>query len=95
MMVLVKNGHTLCHTLSPYLGDRKVALSGAMKTKMKMTGEKRPRKVFYICDRKRCDNCSPECRHTQDIGHALYTEHEKFDLMVDGSIWERVRDGKA
>lgn len=27
-------------------------------------------KIFYICDRKKCKRCNPECKHTSDIIHA-------------------------
>lgn len=26
--------------------------------------------VLYICDRRRCDTCNPECNHTDDVRHA-------------------------
>lgn len=26
--------------------------------------------VLYLCDRKACETCSPECFHTTDIRHA-------------------------
>lgn len=29
-----------------------------------------PAKILYLCDRRRCDNCSEECRLTSDIRHA-------------------------
>ena len=25
---------------------------------------------YYICDRKKCEHCIPECKHTADILHA-------------------------
>jgi len=28
-------------------------------------------KIYYICNRKRCDKCSIECRHTSDIRHSV------------------------
>lgn len=28
-------------------------------------------KIFYICDRKKCENCNPDCKHTSDILHAV------------------------
>lgn len=27
-------------------------------------------KIAYVCDRKACENCNPECFHTFDISHA-------------------------
>ena len=29
-----------------------------------------PAKILYLCDRRRCDNCSEDCRLTSDIRHA-------------------------
>lgn len=26
--------------------------------------------VLYICDRRRCQSCNPECSYTSDISHA-------------------------
>lgn len=42
-------------------------------------GKKREPMTFYVCDRKRCKNCSPECRHTKDLEHALYKKHFEFE----------------
>lgn len=28
--------------------------------------------VLYLCDRRACDKCSPECFHTSDIRHAKH-----------------------
>ena len=28
-------------------------------------------KVLYLCDRKACENCNPDCRYTHDISHAI------------------------
>lgn len=27
-------------------------------------------KIFYLCDRRACEHCSPECEHTEDVRHA-------------------------
>lgn len=27
--------------------------------------------VFYLCDRKACENCSDECMYTSDVSHAI------------------------
>lgn len=32
--------------------------------------DKSPKKVLYICDEKKCANCSDECIYTSDIDHA-------------------------
>ena len=34
---------------------------------------------LYLCDRRACKHCSPECRHTTDIAHA-----KNFELGIDG-----------
>lgn len=59
------------------------------------SGRERPRTRYYICDRKRCDNCAALCRHTADITHALYDDHpdEGFSV-IDGVMWEKPR-GKS
>lgn len=31
--------------------------------------------VAYICDRKKCERCSPECLHTHDYNHALHKNY--------------------
>ena len=28
-------------------------------------------KIYYICDRKQCKECSKECKYTSDIKHAV------------------------
>lgn len=32
----------------------------------------------YVCDRRACNTCNPDCRHTTDIRHA-----ENFALFMD------------
>lgn len=59
---------------------------------------KRPRKIYYVCNRERCFGCKTkpsECRHTTHIEFALYDDHDpdEFDCMADGSLWERIRNG--
>lgn len=39
-------------------------------------------KIFYLCDRRACEHCSPECKHTTDVRHAANFE------MNRRSIWE-------
>ena len=48
-------------------------------------------KVYYVCDRHKCEACVRSCRHTTDITHAAYTDHGAFDIASDGSLWERIR----
>lgn len=67
------------------------SLCDAMKTTFKI-GHAKPKKTFYVCDRKRCENCTVLCRHTSDISHALYDTHTDFELE-NGEMWEKVRDG--
>ena len=52
------------------------------------------KKVFYICNRKKCPNCYGECHHTADISFALYKEHDRFEPGPDGTLWE-LRHGKG
>lgn len=34
--------------------------------------------TLYLCDRKKCENCSyPECKHTTDIHHAVFPSVDK------------------
>ena len=46
------------------------------------------KKVFYICNRKKCPNCYRECHHNADISFALYKEHDRFELGPNGTLWE-------
>lgn len=39
--------------------------------------------MFYLCDRKACAHCHPECRHTTDIKHAI-----NFEVVPSGHYWE-------
>lgn len=33
-------------------------------------------RILYICDRKKCEDCSyPICCHTEDVAHAKNFEH--------------------
>lgn len=36
---------------------------------------------FYICDRKACNQCSDECRHTTDITHAKNFSKEAIKVQ--------------
>jgi len=40
--------------------------------------------VYYVCDRRACDQCDPRCHHTKDISHAKYFEKDE-----DGDYHER------
>ena len=41
---------------------------------------------FYICDRRACKKCRPECTHTNDINHARNFENINGDLIEQTSI---------
>lgn len=50
---------------------------------------KRPKpKTFFICDRKKCSNCNPDCKHTSDPSHALRLEGKFKKNVYDGSMWQ-------
>lgn len=34
--------------------------------------------ILYLCDRKKCEMCHPECAHTNDITHAANFTQEKI-----------------
>lgn len=38
--------------------------------------------IFYICDKKKCEVCYPECKHTSDITHAA--NFKPAPVLVDG-----------
>lgn len=35
--------------------------------------------ILYLCDRKACEHCSPECKYTADISHAKNFERGQID----------------
>ena len=39
--------------------------------------------VLYLCDRKACDKCSPECQHTQDIDNAKNYQKAELDTYFE------------
>ena len=39
-------------------------------------------KIFYICDRKKCERCNVECKYTSDVTHAAH--FESIDRVADG-----------
>ena len=43
-------------------------------------------KILYICDGKKCDNCSEECFHTSDIRHAASFHETEPNLYVQNII---------
>ena len=50
--------------------------------------------TFYVCDRKKCPNCSEECKHTSDITHALYDKHKYFYHDWKHDLWEVIQEEK-
>lgn len=48
-------------------------------------------KTLYVCDRKKCEHCCTECKHTADINHAKYDSHYQFEPGRDGTLWEVIR----
>lgn len=63
-----------------------------MKTSFKI-GRPKPKRTFYVCDRKKCDRCAAGCHYTTDISHALYTKHTDFTLEETG-LWEVITQAK-
>ena len=47
-----------------------------------MANKKQSGKIYYVCDRTACANCSPECNHTNKVAHARnFTPTE-----IDGAL---------
>lgn len=46
--------------------------------------EKKPAGMFFICGRRACERCSPECNLTTDITHA-----ENWSRYADGDWVEK------
>lgn len=43
------------------------------------------KKHYYICDRKKCEQCAKGCKYTPDIEHAKYkTEKRRFEMRSSG-----------
>lgn len=45
--------------------------------------------ILYLCDRKACENCSSECKHTTDIRHAINFQQYHADGVEAGDFWEK------
>lgn len=39
--------------------------------------------VAYLCDRKKCEVCHEECRHTLDIRHAVNFRRVHADKYIE------------
>lgn len=47
-------------------------------------------KIFYICDRTKCENCFKLCSHTQNIEHAKsFDMLNGADLCEEKHYWEK------
>lgn len=51
--------------------------------------------ILWICNRKRCPDCSEECRHTTDQRFAVNPDYdpERFEESRQGDLWEIEKDG--
>lgn len=38
--------------------------------------------VLYVCDRRKCNTCNPECMHTEDVRHAKNFEVAEYGNMI-------------
>ena len=49
------------------------------------------KEILYICDRKKCEDCFEECRHTSDKDHAVNPEFDRRRFKEDesGNYWEQ------
>lgn len=70
------------------LADRPFVL-GMIKIKSKNKPPK-PKRIYYVCNRKKCNECVPECQWTSDIEFALYDTHDDFSPEENG-MFERIR----
>lgn len=57
--------------------------------------------AVYVCDRKRCEDCNPLCKHTSDIQHAVnFDKHNDMYIerteasMSFGEALEALKAGK-
>ena len=49
--------------------------------------------AFFICDRKKCNPCNPECTHTRDHNHAISVEGKFRKHAVTGNMWQTALPG--
>lgn len=55
-------------------------------------------RVAYLCDREACERCSAECRHTEDISHAVNFKHLTCNFnsgCKDEYYWEQESEEKT
>lgn len=43
-------------------------------------------KIFYFCDRKKCERCNSLCLHTSDPKHALSKDQWPYGMDVCGDF---------
>ena len=48
-------------------------------------------KIFYFCDRKKCERCNRYCLYTSDPDHALDKDAWPY-VRNDSGNWEQVPD---
>lgn len=49
--------------------------------------------ILYICNRKKCENCSPECRHVSDIHYAANFDYDPtFNVFYEKGKSENEED---
>lgn len=46
------------------------------------------RRILYICDRKKCKNCDPGCKHTTDIKHAKHFSRNYCNRFVEDGTFQ-------
>ena len=46
--------------------------------------------ILWICNRKRCENCFDECKHTTDKEYAINpdADPDTFNKDSDGNLWQ-------
>lgn len=44
--------------------------------------------IFYLCDRKKCDECHEECKHTSDESHAKNKGKQMDFKPIGADLWE-------
>ena len=46
------------------------------------------KRILYICDRKKCKNCDPGCKHTTDIKHAKHFSRNYCNRFVEDGTFQ-------
>lgn len=47
-------------------------------------------KIFYFCDRKKCERCNRSCLHTSDPEHALSKNQWPYGMDASGDFVQMV-----